>query len=268
MGAASASPAARQDRGDPLSADPLVPPDDAGPTDPFLRWQIRTETVRRRWDSPEGTAVLQEGRRGIPVLTVVGAPSLALEVVPEALAQEDVRRVTLPRGAVELLHRHGAGRRIGRGDDWDWFWTDAPPPPVPGEDDVRPLHDVDDEVRALLAAASPRHSAVPGARGIERWVGVRDGDGRLVAVAANEPMRPDVPHLASIATHPRVRGTGLGAAATAALTRALLAEGNPVVTLGMYADNHVARRMYLRLGYRCAHQFSSRAVLGERPLTG
>ena len=49
---------------------------------------------------------------------------------------------------------------------------------------------------------------------------------RLVAVAADEPMRPDVPHLASIATHPDVRGTGLGAAVTAALTRQLLA-GTP-----------------------------------------
>ena len=78
---------------------------------------------------------------------------------------------------------------------------------------------------------------------------------------------PDVPHLASIATHPDVRGTGLGAAVTAALTRQLLAEGHEVVTLGMYADNVVARRMYLRLGYRCAHEFSSRAVVPTGPLT-
>jgi len=266
VGAPAAAAPARADRGDPLSADALP----QVPTDPFLRWQVRTDTVRRRWERPGGTAVLQEGRRGVPVLTVVGSPRVALAVVPEALAEEDVRRVTLPRGAVELLREHDAGDRIGPGDDWDWFWTDAPPPAVPGEDRVERLGEADQAVRELLAAASPRHSAVPGAAGVERWVGVRDGSGRLVAVAANEPMRPDVPHLASIATHPDVRGTGLGGAVTGALTRALLAEGYPVVTLGMYADNAVARRMYLRLGYRCEHEFSSRAVLPAPvvPVTG
>ena len=72
---------------------------------------------------------------------------------------------------------------------------------------------------------------------------------------------PGVPHLASIATHPSARGRGLGALVTAALTRRLLDEGAPVVTLGMYADNDVARRMYLRLGFRCDHRWSSRAVV-------
>lgn len=269
MGARAPASPARADRGDALSADALRLRDGAGPSHPFLRWQVRTDTVRRRWERPGGTAVLQEGRRGIPVLTVVGSPHVALSVVPEALAEEDVRRVTLPRGAVELLHEHDAAGRIGPGDDWDWFWTDTAPPPVPGEERVARLDGADEEIRALLETASPRHSAVPGAPGIQRWVGVRDQDGRLVAVAANEPMRPDVPHLASIATHPDVRGTGMGAAVTGALTRALLAEGNPVVTLGMYADNAVARRMYLRLGYRCGHAFSSRAVLpASPPVTG
>jgi predicted GNAT family acetyltransferase len=65
-----------------------------------------------------------------------------------------------------------------------------------------------------------------------------------------------VPHLASIATAAAVRGQGLGAAVTAWLTRALLAQHGRV-TLGMYADNEVARRMYRALGYRDTHLFSS-----------
>jgi predicted GNAT family acetyltransferase len=44
---------------------------------------------------------------------------------------------------------------------------------------------------------------------------------------------------------------------TAWLTRQLLAEGTGWVTLGMYSDNDVARRMYLRLGYQCDHRFTS-----------
>ena len=198
---------------------------------------------------------------GVPVLTVVGSPQVALAVVPQALAEEDVRRVTLPRGAVELLRAHDAAGRIGPGDDWDWFWTSTAPPPEPGEERVERLEDADDEVRDLLAASSPRHSAVPGAPGIERWVGVRDNGGRLVAVAANEPMRPACRTWRRSPPTPTCAAPGSARRSPAALTRALLAEGNPVVTLGMYADNVVARRMYLRLGFRCAHEFTSRTVL-------
>ena len=55
-----------------------------------------------------------------------------------------------------------------------------------------------------------------------------------------------------------VVGAGAGGCV---LTRRLLDEGAPVVTLGMYADNDVARRMNLRLGFRCDHRWSSRAVV-------
>ena len=55
------------------------------------------------------------------------------------------------------------------------------------------------------------------------------------------------------------------------------AEGHEVVTLGMYSDNPVARRVYERLGFRCDHRFSSRALvpageedtpISSRPLDG
>jgi predicted GNAT family acetyltransferase len=70
-----------------------------------------------------------------------------------------------------------------------------------------------------------------------------------------------VPHLASIATSGERRGRGYGAAVTAWLTRALLREGTGWVTLGMYSDNDVARRIYRRLGYRCDHRFTSGALV-------
>ncbi len=115
-----------------------------------------------------------------------------------------------------------------------------------------------------------------------RWCGVRDGHGgsdgsddvrpwrsegglrtgRLLACAAHTEHAPDVPHLASIATQPDARGHGFGAAVTAWLTRTLLAEGHEVVTLGMYADNDVARRLYHRLGYRSDHAFTSGRLAG------
>lgn len=257
MGAGPAAPAARAHRGDPLTtAVPL-------PDDPYLRWQVPPDAVLARWDDPEGVALLQQGRQGLPVLTVVGTPATAVRLAPAVLAAHDVRRTTLPRGATEALDRHApdAAARLHGGADWDWFWTATAPPQQPGEDAVVRLHDADDEVRELLAVSSPRHSAVPGTPGIERWVGLREnGSGRLLACAANEPFRSGVPHLASVAVHPDARGRGLGAVVTAAITRGLLDDGFPVVTLGMYADNDVARRLYLRLGFTCAHEFTSRAV--------
>lgn len=93
-----------------------------------------------------------------------------------------------------------------------------------------------------------------------QWVGIRDDEGALIACAAHTERVRGVPHLASIATHPQWRGRGLGSAITGGMTRRLLAEGAPVVTLGMYADNDVARRMYERLGFRCEHRFTSRSL--------
>jgi predicted GNAT family acetyltransferase len=118
-----------------------------------------------------------------------------------------------------------------------------------------------DDIQALLDASSPRHDAKVGAPEVIAWYGVRDDDdGRLVACAAHTEPVPGVPHLASIATRPAARGRGLGAAVTAAVTRAPLEAGRPVVTLGMYSDNAVARRLYHRLGYTCTHRWSSRRL--------
>jgi predicted GNAT family acetyltransferase len=95
--------------------------------------------------------------------------------------------------------------------------------------------------------------------GVVAWFGVRDVD-RLVACAAVEEDRPGVPGLASIATDPQYRGRGLGGAVTAGATRWAFERGHEVVTLGMYSDNAVARRMYHRLGFSGDHRWSSRGL--------
>ena len=97
MGARPAAPPARPDRGDPLTAT-----DD----DPYLRWQVPPDAVLERWDDPDGVALLQQGRQGVPVLTVVGTPATAFRLAPAALEAHDVHLTTLPRGAVEALDRH------------------------------------------------------------------------------------------------------------------------------------------------------------------
>ncbi|MFP5333910.1 MAG: GNAT family N-acetyltransferase [Actinomycetes bacterium] len=231
--------------------------------DAFLRWNVRPGTLVASWTSRSATGLLQVGRAGVPTLTVVGRPDDAAPLVLDVLARHgEVSRVTLPLGTLPRLPGELPGaRRLGDGADWDWCWTTEPPPAQPGEEAVRRLTDDDlPEVARLLEAASPRTSARPGDPHVRGWWGLRDG-GSLVACAASTELVDGVPHLAGVAVRPRHRGAGLGGAVTAAVTRAVLIAGAKVCTLGMYADNEPARRVYARLGYRCEHRFSSRALV-------
>ena len=105
MGARPAATAARAHRGDPLTtALPL-------PDDPYLRWQVPPDAVLERWDDPEGVALLQQGRQGLPVLTVVGTPATAVRLAPAALAV--TQRAELWTGDPEPLIDRAA-----------WQWRD------------------------------------------------------------------------------------------------------------------------------------------------
>lgn len=237
--------------------------------DPFLRWQLAPSAVHRAWRCGAATGVLADRRRGRS-LVVVGPAQDAAALVTGVLDEAAPALVTLSRGTPGVLaaERPDLGARLVGGDDWDWFWTStAPARRLPGEDDVVELEvgtagapGPDAEaVRALLVEANPRSSVQPGDAHAQRWVGVRQGRDVVACVASTADDGGPAPHLAAVATRPDVRGRGLGAAVTAAVTRLLLHEA-PVVTLGMYADNDVARRMYERLGWTCSHRFSSRRV--------
>lgn len=76
-----------------------------------------------------------------------------------------------------------------------------------------------------------------------------------------QPREDQVVRLPADGEHDRLIDALLDGAVTAAATRAVLAVGAPVCTLGTYADNRPARRVYARLGYRCEHRFSSRALV-------
>jgi len=243
------------------------------PDDPFLRWHLSPDAVHAVWARGGATGVLADRRRGRS-LVVVGDPGDAADLVAEVLEEAAPQVTTLVRGTLDVLRERapGVAARLVGGDDWDFFWTDAAPAqPVPGEEDAVRLAvggasgcGADDAaVGALLAVASDRPSARPGDAHAGRWWGVRGTCGLLACVAATTEDGGPAPHLAALATHPRHRGRGLGGAVTAAATRDLLGT-HPVVTLGMYADNVPARRVYERLGWHCSHRFSSRLVRGAR----
>lgn len=225
--------------------------------DPLVRGALRGRRFGAGWTTGAATLLYGVDTQGQPgQVTAVGAAPAVAELLT-AIAGEALRLpvgVSLPRGTAVLL---GRALRLDDATDWDFRWTATAAPAQPGEERVRLLPDDGASaaaVAALLAAASPTASSRPGDAHVRRWVGVGDP---LLAVAADTSTAAGVGHISSVATAPAARGQGLGGAVTAALTRRLLAEGCDVVTLGLYAGNRVARRLYTRLGFVDDHPRSS-----------
>ncbi|MEI2776639.1 MAG: GNAT family N-acetyltransferase [Tetrasphaera sp.] len=171
--------------------------------------------------------------------------------------------ITVPRSDFAVVGQRFALRA---GGDWDWMWTDGMPAVVPGEERLVALDDTRDaaEITAFAARENPRFEGHPGTGQSASWLGVRDEAGDLVACGAIQRLGSGVAHLAGILSAERVRGQGLGRAISAALTRGAV-EREGVCTLGMYADNTVARTLYHSLGYRTDKEWASRLVARMTP---
>ncbi len=110
------------------------------------------------------------------------------------------------------------------------------------------------EITSLLDAEFPGSYARPGVAGVERWAGVRDRAGRLVAVAALGWSAPSVGLLVGVAVRADARGLGAGGE----VCRFVLGDGlarHGTVALMVDAGNLAAIRLYRRLG------------LGHRPMS-
>lgn len=119
------------------------------------------------------------------------------------------------------------------------------------------------EVTALLEASFPASMAKPGAAGAERWAGVRDDAGRLVATGTLAWCAPDVALIAGVAVHPCARGRGLGSDICAFLLNRAL-HRHEAVALMVDDWNHAARRLYRSLGLRY-QAVAAAAVRSEPP---
>ena len=177
----------------------------------------------------------------------MGDPARAVRLVDELVAAgtlAGLRALHLPRPE--------AGTPTGRlsvtlWDDWDFHWAVVPPPVQPGEEDVVRLTAADHaDIAALVDDSFPTSTTRPGDPRVNHWYGIRAG-GRLVACGADRS-RGGTGFLAGITVARDAWGRGLGAALTAAMTRALLAEAEEV-TLGVMVSNGRARRLYQRLGF-------------------
>ncbi len=220
-----------------------------------------------------GTNLMMHGDDGSGVLVspaVVAALEELVASPPFAgwlgdLRTKGVDAVSLPRTA-----QHVGGLLPEPRGLWEWMWTTTSPPVSPAAepasiypvDPMDPMDPVDltsadrGRLQALLDAHNPGTDGRPFARPGQRWVGVRDDAGTLLAAGCCEPEQSGTPVLSGITVAPHARGRGLGRAVTAELTRGAVAT-HGWCTLGMYSVNATARRLYRSLGYETAAVWSS-----------
>ncbi|MDM7853427.1 GNAT family N-acetyltransferase [Cellulomonas alba] len=161
---------------------------------------------------------------------------------------------------------------LERFSSWDWLVTDVAPA-MPRRADGGSVVELDrradaEAIRACLAAANPSTSADPSADGEAAWFGARAADGELLGVIGaslrgGRPTGGASWHLHGLGVRPAARTSGWGSALTAAATRTGLERGAAWVSLGMYADNHAARRIYERLGFVGHAEFDSYGPAGS-----
>jgi GNAT superfamily N-acetyltransferase len=150
-------------------------------------------------------------------------------------------------GESETRYRRGPGAADGQDVTGGSAVSAAAVPPgvsVPAWLELRDEPDV----TGLLKLANPGSYAVPGIPGVRRWAGFRDGEGELLAVAADAWSAPTVGLLAGVATAEHARGRGLGERVCRFLMEALLAEhGRAALMVDDWND--AALIIYERLGF-------------------
>lgn len=187
--------------------------------------------------------------------------------------------LSVPRASV-LTPSSLAVLGLFRASSWDWLAMRGPSSALSSQrtDQVRPLDLGDAEaIREVLRRANPISTADPGGEHERAWFGAWQGEqGReLVGVIGSRGQQGEDDgdphafswHLHGLAVLPQARGRGLGTALTAAATAAGFAAGADWVSLGMYADNDSARRIYAHLGFAVHAEMASYGPIGANRST-
>ena len=237
---------------------------------PYLLGEHAQSEIVAAWPTPDALVAVIEGHRRGCGLFGLGDPAgvaavCAREADDVVAASSGAGFASLERGTFEAMPPD-LPRRLGfpaEGSSWDWMWTASPLTGDPARAERLPLGPgTAAEVAECLSRGHPTASTAPDDDRIHGWWGVRT-DGRLMAVVGAVLLAPGLPpHLVSLGVDPVTRGQGLAGVVLTAAVRDCLAVvpevGPTMVTLGLYAHNDVARRVYHRLGFDLRHRFSSR----------
>lgn len=243
------------------------------PGDPFLVCEIQPDApvhafgrwrLARRVGHLRGAGRVLLDASGTPFGTTdAGATEVsdAVEMIRRhAVAGEPL---TTDRGVWQALVPQFPDAVLG--GEWDRLWTRDAPAGHPQEAYLSELDDAADavELAALNRTDSPTAESEPGTGLTELWIGARvpgPAGPQLVAAGALHRTPCGAPHLAGVVTARAARGQGWGSAVVRTLTRRALTFPGPITgisTLGLYAENDGARRLYEAVGYRTARTLSS-----------
>ncbi|BCY13612.1 GNAT family N-acetyltransferase [Actinoplanes sp. L3-i22] len=213
--------------------------------DLFVRWAAAAEGARV-WHRPDATVVACADLAHWDRLVLSGDPDALAGLLRELMPA--VGPTFRPFGPEDLVAAVVA--RLPELEVSAHFaWMEATEPVGGGQDGPYWLGEREwPEVSALLEESFPDSYARPGAPGVRRWAGLRDVDGRLIAVAADAWSTDEIGFLAGVTTRPDARGRGLAATLCAFAADELLAGRERVALLADYS-NTAAVATYRKLGF-------------------
>ena len=209
----------------------------------------------------DGIVVLVDGDAG---LSVVGhgpdgrAAGIVSDLVAAGQLRAPLRWMSLPRAA-DLPADVCAALLVDPLPGWDWMSTTTIGD-VPGTERVERL-DLAADLPAILDClreSNPTTESDPAGPHEAGWWGIRAG-GRLLGVIGAGRRGAAAEggfswHLHGLGVRPEGRRGGLGTALLVAATAEGLAAGAEWVSLGVWAANEPALRIYRRLGFLTDHQ--------------
>jgi len=237
-------------RGDIARACQLVAPDHPWPAVALAA----AITVDGGLWSGDGSAAAAAWRGGNPwgpkssTLHVLGEPRAGAELIA-AIARSGDRVITTPAvlTAAGVSDTYEWDLRSMTSSEWDLRRPSYAGAPVVSwlPSDATTFAEID----ALLDEAFAHAAIRPGDDRAGRWCGVRNGDGALVACAAETLPAAPIAHLSALAVRPTARRQQLGGAVTRFFLAEAFGAGAPMVMLGVDADNRQASALYDRLGF-------------------
>ena len=247
----------------------------ARPSDPFLRLRMEDPDIGAYAIDGDHVALLRTGRMsGETWVTALGDDPDRILALIEELRPHGFDGVTAHDHVFVQLPDELQGPDPGHWSLWEWQGDASALECALAYADPADSHHVtahSAQVAVRLEPDDPRidplleHSSSAyihaGDPHVEEWRGIVEGDA-LVAVGARVGAAHGRAHLVSICAHPAQRGRGLGRAITASLAAEALASGATGVWLEMYADNAVAARAYLAVGFEEMGRYRSALLDG------
>lgn len=176
----------------------------------------------------------------------------AVDVLDDA-AWDDLAECADDSAAILLIRSELPAVASGWTQTWDFTLDqmvadELKPPRLTDAAAVRPLGPEDVDAMLELTGLAGPGPFVRGTPEFGGYVGVFD-DGQLIAMAGERMRLPGLTEVSAVCTRPEARGRGLGELVSYTVASAILARGEQAF-LHVAIDNHGARRIYERLGFR------------------